>query len=53
MPTLLEGIADKYEQNDEDFGGFIVVVSRSPECKKGMFPPIMSLCDYNLEHVGK
>ena len=55
MPTsLLEGIREKYEHNeDEDYGGFIVFMSSSPDVKKGMFPRIMSLCDYSLEHVGE
>ena len=54
MPTLLEGIRDKYESYDEeDLGGFIVFMSSSPDVKKGMFPRVMSLCDYSLEHVGK
>jgi len=49
----LEGIREKYEHNeDEDYGGFIVFMSSSPDVKKGMFPRIMSLCDYSLEHVG-
>lgn len=53
MPTLLEGIADKYEHHDEDdYGGFIVFMSSSPDVKKGMFPRVMSLCDYSLQHVG-
>lgn len=54
MPTLLEGIRDKYESYDEeDLGGFIVFMSSSPDVKKGMFPRVMSLCDYRLEHVGE
>ena len=54
MPTLLEGIRDKYESHDdEDLGGFIVFMSSSPDVKKGMFPRVMSLCDYSLEHVGE
>ena len=35
-----------------DFG-YIVFVSNSPETKKGMFPPIMTLIDYDIESVGK
>ena len=54
MPTLLEGIREKYEQDkDEDYGGFIVFMSSSPDVKKGMFPRVMSLCDYSLERVGE
>ena len=33
--------------------GWIVFVSNSPECKKGMFPPIMTLSDYDISTIGK
>lgn len=54
MTTLMESIEDKYagdEEAEKDYG-FIVFVSNSPECKKGMFPPIMTLSDYDIERVG-
>ena len=54
MPTLMDSIEDKYvgDDNSRDYG-FIVFVSESPECKKGMFPPIMTLCDFDIEAIGK
>ena len=54
MPTLMDSIEDKYvgDENTRDYG-FIVFVSESPECKKGMFPPIMTLCDFDIEAIGK
>eukprot|EP00095_Tigriopus_kingsejongensis_P002556 maker-scaffold309_size213625-snap-gene-1.27 protein:Tk02556 transcript:maker-scaffold309_size213625-snap-gene-1.27-mRNA-1 annotation:"isoform a" len=54
MATILQSIADKYspEEVEEENLGFIVFVSNSPECKRGMFPPIMTLIDYDLEAVG-
>jgi hypothetical protein len=54
MPTLMDSIEDKYvvDENSRDFG-FIVFVSESPECKMGMFPPIMTLCDFDIEAIGK
>jgi len=39
------------DENSRDFG-FIVFVSESPECKMGMFPPIMTLCDFDIEAIG-
>lgn len=54
MPTLMDSIEDKYVVDDSsrDYG-FIVFVSESPECKKGMFPPIMTLCDFDIEAIGE
>ncbi len=55
MATLLHSIQDKYgdlEADQEEFG-WIVFVSNSPECKKGMFPPIMNLSDYDISSIGK
>ena len=51
--TLIESIEDKYDGEDGRDYGFIVFVSSSPECKKGMFPPILTLCDYDIEAIGK
>lgn len=54
MATLLHSIQDKYgdlEADQEEFG-WIVFVSNSPECKKGMFPPIMNLSDYDISSIG-
>merc|ERR1712026_656243 len=54
MVTLQESIDEKYgekESEAEDFG-FIVFVSCSPEAKAGMFPPLMTLNDYNIETFG-
>ena len=53
MRTLIESIEEKYDGEDGRDYGFIVFVSSSPECKRGMFPPIMTLCDYDIETVGK
>ena len=53
MRTLIESIEDKYDGEDGSDYGFIVFVSSSPECKKGLFPPVMTLCDYDIEAVGK
>ena len=52
MKTVVASIEEKYAGDDEDYG-FIVFVSNSPETKKGMFPPIMTLCDYDIEAVGE
>lgn len=52
--TLLDSIQDKYGDEGEtgqDYG-WIVFVSNSPECKKGMFPPIMTLSDYDINTIG-
>ena len=54
MVSLKESIDEKYgekENESEDFG-FIVFVSCSPEAKRGMFPPMMTLNDYNIENFG-
>ena len=53
MRTLIESIEEKYDGEDGSNYGFIVFMSSSPECKKGMFPPVMTLCDYDIETVGK
>lgn len=54
VKNILESIVDKYSSDDseEENLDFIVFVSTSPECKRGMFPPIMTLIDYDLEAVG-
>jgi hypothetical protein len=54
VKTILDCIEDKYAPDPEGAGdfGFIVFVSNSPETKKGMFPPIMTLIDYDIEEVG-
>ena len=55
MATLLDSIQDKYgadEDADREEYGWIVFVSNSPECKKGMFPPIMTLSDYDISSIG-
>ena len=52
--TLQNSIDEKYgekENEAEDFS-FIVFVSSSPEAKAGMFPPLMTLNDYNIESFG-
>ena len=54
MVTLQSSIHEKYgekENEAEDFS-FIVFVSSSPEAKAGMFPPLMTLNDYNIESFG-
>jgi len=54
MVTLQSSIDEKYgekENEAEDFS-FIVFVSSSPEAKAGMFPPLMTLNDYNIESFG-
>ena len=55
MATLLDSIQDKYgvdiEEERREYG-WIVFVSNSPECKKGMFPPIMTLSDYDISSIG-
>jgi len=55
MPSLMASIQDKYvcDENSEREYGFIVFVSESPECKLGMFPPIMTLCDFDIEAIGE
>jgi len=55
MATLLHSIQDKYggdDDADREEYGWIVFVSNSPECKKGMFPPIMTLSDYDISSIG-
>jgi len=52
--SLKESIDDKYgekETENEDFG-FIVFVSCSPEAKRGLLPPMITLNDYNIETFG-
>jgi len=54
MVSLKDSIEEKYgekEDEGEDFG-FIVFVSCSPEAKRGMLPPLMTLNDYNIECFG-
>ena len=54
MVSLKDSIDEKYgekEDEAEDFG-FIMFVSCSPEEKKGMFPPLMTLNEYNIEYFG-
>eukprot|EP00092_Neocalanus_flemingeri_P028401 GFUD01030839.1.p1 GENE.GFUD01030839.1~~GFUD01030839.1.p1 ORF type:complete len:555 (-),score=121.26 GFUD01030839.1:265-1929(-) len=54
MVSLKESVDEKYgekENESEDFG-FIVFVSCSPEAKRGMFPPMITLNDYNIECFG-
>ena len=58
--TVLSSIEEKYSPDDPDLSaalgsdfGYIVFVSNSPETKKGMFPPIMTLIDYDIESVGE
>ncbi len=55
MAALLDCIEDKYVVDDEmeQNYGFIVFVSNSPECKKGMLPPIMTLNDCDINRIGK
>ena len=55
MPTLLNSIEDKYvsDEDVERLYGFIVFVSNSPECKKGMFPPILALNDFDIDSIGE
>ena len=60
--SILASIEDKYSseclyagggiERDPDYG-FIVYVSSSPECKKGMYPPIMTFVDYDINKVGE
>ena len=55
--TVLSSIEEKYSPDDPDLSasefGYIVFVSNSPETKKGMFPHIMTLIDYDIESVGE
>ena len=56
VKTVLNSIEEKYSPDDPDISadfGYIVFVSNSPETKKGMFPPIMTLIDYDIESVGE
>ena len=60
MVTLVECIEDRYgaverdEQEDGDDSGYVSFVSfsRSPQAKQGLLPSLMSLTDYNIEHLG-
>eukprot|EP00092_Neocalanus_flemingeri_P013931 GFUD01015027.1.p1 GENE.GFUD01015027.1~~GFUD01015027.1.p1 ORF type:complete len:540 (-),score=128.50 GFUD01015027.1:28-1647(-) len=54
MVSLKESIDEKYgeKENDSEDFGFIVFVSCSPEAKRGMFPPMITLNDYNIECFG-
>eukprot|EP00090_Calanus_glacialis_P009319 TRINITY_DN17711_c0_g1_i1.p1 TRINITY_DN17711_c0_g1~~TRINITY_DN17711_c0_g1_i1.p1 ORF type:complete len:541 (-),score=123.58 TRINITY_DN17711_c0_g1_i1:277-1899(-) len=54
MVTLKESIDDKYGEKEDDLEDleFIVFVSCSPEAKRGMLPPLMTLNDYNIECFG-
>ena len=52
--SLKESIEEKYSEKDhesEEFG-LILFVSCSPEAKIGMFPPLMTLNDFNIECFG-
>ena len=61
--TVLDGLEDKYNfsmgtGSDDDDGNsdsfdFIVFVSNSPETKRGMYPPVVTLIDYDIERLGK
>ena len=54
--TVLNSIEEKYSPDDPDLSaelGYIIFHSNSPETKKGMFPPIMTLIDYDIESVGE
>ena len=54
MVSLKESVEEKYgekEHESEDFG-FIMFVSCSPEAKKGMLPPLLTLNDFNIEYFG-
>ena len=54
MVSLKECIDDKYgeKENESDDFGYIVFVSCSPEAKRGLLPPLMTLNDYNIECFG-
>ena len=54
MVSLREVIDDKYgeKDNENEAFEFIMFVSCSPEEKRGMFPPLMILNDYNIEYFG-
>ena len=51
--TVLSTIENKYSYDEDENYGFIVFVSNSPETKKGMLPPIMTLCDYDITTLGE
>jgi hypothetical protein len=56
MVSLADSIEEKYGDDDSDDSldyAFIVFVSSSPERRKGMLPPILTLNDYNIENVGE
>jgi Leucine-rich repeat (LRR) protein len=54
MVSLKECIDDKYgeKENESDDFDYIVFVSCSPEAKRGLLPPLMTLNDYNIECFG-
>jgi hypothetical protein len=55
MVSLVDSIEERYGDDDSDDGqdySFIVFVSSSPEKRKGMLPPILTLNDYNHETLG-
>ena len=57
--TVLSSLESKYSPDeDAELGSpssdsFIVFVSNSPESKLGMLPPVMTLCDYDIDKVGE
>ena len=57
--TVLDCLEDKYNYStgsDDDEGenfDFIVFVSNSPETKRGMYPPVVTLIDQDIETMGK
>lgn len=56
MVSLADSIEEKYGDDDSDDSldyNFIVFVSSSPEKRKGMLPPILTLNDYNIENLGE
>ena len=54
MVSLKECIDDKYgeKETESDDCGYIVFMSCSPEAKRGLLPPLMTLNDYNIECFG-
>lgn len=55
MVSLVDSIEERYGDDDSDDAQdytFIVFVSSSPEKRKGMLPPILTLNDYNIETLG-
>jgi hypothetical protein len=56
MVSLADSIEEKYgdEDSDDSFDyDFIVFVSSSPERRKGILPPILTLNDFNIENLGE